>query len=203
MPPHAITLADYVNGPLVSSLLASMYVLWGLAWLAVAHAYGRAAYASWIYEGGKWHHIPRDMWRSLSGGAKLVWISVCNVTGGCFGLKSRPLPAGADGKLAPQFTPGHQMRWAIFISSITPAIRGFYSSLTVTWSDWSWIDVVVNAGGTLISIVAARHFLFLAYRSKPVVWGIVLLLAVFWFLAGPVILWELGYGAQPRPPSLF
>jgi len=190
------TLENYAGGALVSSLLASMYLLWGLAWLAVAYAYGRAARVSWRAEGGQWRRLPGDVLAGARAGLGVIWVTLCNV----FARRApHPFPVEATGRLPITYTPGHRMRWAVFLSSITPATRGFYSSLTVSWSDWNAVDVLVNGGGTLLSIVAARNFLFLAYRGRPRVWGWALLAALCWFLLGPVVLYELGYTAQPRP----
>ena len=194
--PHPAAHALLSTGtPLVSSLLASMYVLWGAAWLAVAWAYGRAGYASWRVEGGRWSHLPASFVTPVITGLRVMYVAVCNVLAGCGTGRPKPFPTDGTGKLPIEFTPGHRMRWAIFLVSFTPVIRGFYSAVTVSWRYWSAMDTLVNVGGTLFSIMAARNLLFLAYRSKPLTWGLCLLLALFWLVAGPFVLSAFGYGS--------
>ena len=161
----------------VRPILVALYVMWGSLWALTAFHYGRAAMASWKVAGGSWRSVPRDL------AAPFTWAvrdTLCR-----WGLFKGAAFCGTE--VPSRYYKGHLLRFAIFLGSLSPVLWGFYF-LNIDRSDWSSVDIVVNAAGVALSILAAGCHLFLAYKTQPNSWRRLVLCGMAWLLLAPPML---------------
>ena len=152
---------------LVRPLMIVVYLMWGILWGLVAWHYGAAAFASWRREKGRW----RDALRDLLG--PFTWAvrdTLCRwrILGG---------PKFCGTEIPSRYSNGHNLRFAIFLGSLTPMTFGFFF-LRLDRSDWSLFDVAINVLFVTSSVIAAGGHLFLAYKIKPYAWRRLVLLSL-------------------------
>jgi hypothetical protein len=158
-----------------------LYAEWCVLWLLVAWYYGRSAYSNWKLAGGSWGRVLGDV------AAPFVWglrDSLCR-----WGLVRAAPYRGTQ--IPSKYMPGHILRFAIFLGSLTPIMFGSYFAY-MDRSHWSPLDVTVTFVAVSSSILAACYHLFLAYRSQPRKWQNMVTASVAWLLLGPPVIYALG-----------
>ena len=160
--------------------LIASYLLWGAVWALVALHYGAAAHFSWRQQGGSWRAVLRDITSPVMWAFRQLLRDV--------GLRApEPLPATVPHK----YTPGHILRFAVFMGSLTPAMFVFYF-WQVDRSRWATLDVSVNLAMVLVSVAAAVGHLFLAYRAVPRRWIGLVVCAAAWLVLAPGVMYAAG-----------
>jgi len=159
----------------LNSLLSVLYLQWGIVWAFVAWYYGLSSYASWRGGGGTIGSIVQDV------AAPYVW--AFRDAARRLGLGSSR-PVGDSDHIPSKYQAGNQMRFAIFLGSLTPVLFGFYF-VEFQRSDWTWTEITVNLVGVMISILAGLSHLFVAYRASPARWRATAIGSVLWWVLAP------------------
>lgn len=163
----------------VAALYPSFSLLWGFLWLLVARYYGGAAYASWRQSGGRWGTALADMT------GPLTWA----LRESLYRWKLRPRRDGGSPQEIPSaFTPGHHLRFSIFLGSLTPSIFGLGFAF-LDRSDQSLMRISIVILLEIFSILAAGGHLFLAYRYEPERWRRLCLRSLIWICISPFFFW--------------
>lgn len=158
----------------------SAYLLWGALWVLVAVHYGAAAHFSWREQGGRWSAVLRDTTAPVMWAFRQLLRDV--------GLRA---PEPTPPTVPHRYTPGHILRFAVFLGSLTPAMFGFYF-WQLDRSRWATLDVYVNLLMVALSVFAAMGHLFLAYRAVPKRWKALVVCTAAWLAIAPGVVYAVG-----------
>jgi hypothetical protein len=169
---------------IIRSIFASAYLFWGIMWSMVGYYYGRTSYVIWAAGGHRWRDAVPDI---LSPFTWAVRTTLCR-----WGLLRGEQVCGAQLSVPNPYESGALLRFAIFLSSLTPVYFGLFF-FDLDRSDWTVQKMIATVICVTVSIVAAGGHLFLAYRNRAEAWRKLVMLSLMWVFFSPFFFYVFYY----------
>lgn len=158
----------------VRSIFLALYLLWAFLWARVMWYYGRAAYTSWLANGGRWRFVFHDLLQPFTWALQQTLCRYKLFKGKEFCGTIIPSP----------YESGHLLRFSIFLGSLTPIVFGLQFG-ELDRSDWTFMRIFITMVFVWSSIIAAGGHLFLAFRTRPEAWRKLIVRCCAWLVFMP------------------
>lgn len=159
----------------LESMYATLYLAWGATWGLVAWHYGRAAYMSWLSVQGRWRDVPGEVAKAYVWAFRETLCKLGIVRGPSCGMP-----------LVGKYTPGHILRFSIFLGSLMPMAFGFLF-FNLDRSTWPPSAFVIISAMILLSLMSAMGHMYLALRPRMNRWRWLVLVSFCWLTVTPFV----------------